>query len=466
MKLLAALGLAFSLTLGASLVSAGQASAEPRERATIFVDPSHAIAPPEPGVAFVPPSRILYIDWCDGGCQIVGTRGGDEDSRTNKSSIVSGTHTVSAFSGGASTRAQILQCVRTAYARFNIQVVDQDPGNVPHWEDVAAGIPSQVGFGSGVAGVSPYTCGVIPNAITYSFLNLDPGNVLDNCWTIAQESAHAFGLAHEFDGRDYMTYNPQPAAKSFVDQTLCIGTQGCCSPSQECQCGPTTQNSYQKILSVFGVSNPTPPTIAITNPHNDQAVRAGFPIAVTATDNDGVANVRLELDGVAYATLNSMPYVGNGPATIADGPHTLKAIATDTLGSDASAQITFTVGSGCQGDGDCAAAGQGYVCVDGRCVPGETATGGLGTTCTGGADCASGQCASKDGDQLCTEVCDPTADGCPGGYSCLSNGAGGGLCWPSEANCLGCSTNKNDPTMPIGFGLVVAGLVVRRRRRK
>jgi MYXO-CTERM domain-containing protein len=71
----------------------------------------------------------------------------------------------------------------------------------------------------------------------------------------------------------------------------------------------------------------------------------------------------------------------------------------------------------------------------------------------------------KDGEQLCTEVCDPSSDGCPGGYACLSNNAGGGLCWPAGAACLGCATSSSDPTMPIAFGLVVAGLVVRRRRR-
>lgn len=461
MKLLAALGFAFGLTSGATVGSVSSAAAAPGERLLIRVDNPNSIPSPEPGTAFAPPSRILYIDWCDGNCVIVR---GTDDSRTNHSSIAQGT--LQAFQGGPNVRSQILACVRNAYARFNITVTDQNPGNVPHWEAMAAGIPSQVGFPSSVAGVSPFTCGIIPNAITFNFLNLDPNNVLDNCWTVSQESSHAFGLSHEFDGRDYMTYNPTPAAKSFVDQSLCIGTQGCCQPTQECQCGPTSQNSYQKILAVFGNANPTPPTVAFTNPHANQAVAGGFPISLTASDNNGVARIDLLLDGAPYATLTTVPYVTNGPTTIADGAHKLKATAVDTQGAEASVEIPFTVGSGCHTAGDCATAGAGFVCVDGRCVPGETATGGLGTTCVGGGDCASGQCASKGGEQLCTEACDPAADGCPGGYACTSNGAGGGLCWPSAANCLGCSTNQSDPTMPIGFGLVVAGLVVRRRRRK
>lgn len=465
MKLLAALGVAFGLITGLGPTSASAApntgvTPAPRyEKTYIFVDNPNSIPSPEPGTAFVPPSRILYVNWCDGNCVL--TRGTD-DSRTNKSSIISGTRTISPYVGGANLRAQILSCVQNAYARFNITVTDQNPGNVPHWEAIAAGTPNQAGFSSGIAGVSPFTCGVIPNAITYNFLNLNPNDVLDNCWTIAQESAHAFGLSHEFDGRDYMTYNPTPAAKSFVDQNLCIGTQGCCQPAQECQCGPTSQNSYQKILALFGTANPTPPAVSITAPRQNEAVRGGFPINVSATDNVAVARVELLLDDAPYATLSTNPYVTNGPLTITDGTHTLTAIAVDTQGADARTTVTFTVGSGCQGPSDCDGD---QVCVDGRCVAGETADGGLGTVCATGADCVSGQCAQKDGQQLCTEVCDPAADGCPGGYACLSNGAGGGLCWPSEAACLGCSTNQNDPTMPIGFGLVVAGLVVRRRRR-
>ncbi len=461
MKLLAALGFAFGLTFGATVGSVSSAAAAPRERLLIPVDNPDSIPSPEPGTSFAPPSRILYVNWCDGNCVVLR---GQDDSRTNHSSI--GRGTLSAYVGGANLRAQILGCVRNAYSRFNIQVTDQDPGNVPHWEAMAAGTPNQVGFGSGVAGVSPFTCGIIPNAITFNFLNLNPNDALDACWTIAQESAHAFGLSHEFDGRDYMTYNPTPAAKSFVDQNLCIGTQGCCQPAQECQCGPTSQNSFQKILAVFGGSNPTPPTLSITNPHPNQSVGSAFPISLDASDANGVARVDLLLDGAPYATLTTNPYVTNGPATIADGTHKLRATAVDTQGAEASVEITFTVGTGCEDASDCTTEGAGFVCVDHRCVAGETATGGLGTTCANGADCVSGQCATKDSQQLCTEACDPSADGCPGGYACLSNGAGGGLCWPSVANCLGCSTNQSDPTMPIGFGLVVAGLVVRRRRRK
>jgi MYXO-CTERM domain-containing protein len=434
MKLLALLGVAVGLTLAASVAAPSPAAAARGERIFVRVDLPQTIPNPEPGVAFAPPSRLLFVNWCDGNCVI---QSGGEDSRTNMSSIISGTRTLTQFAGTAEVRAQILACVRTAYARFNIQVTDRDPGNVPHWETMAAGLPREVGFPSGVAGVSPFSCGLIPNAITYNFLNLSPNDVLDNCWTIAQESAHAFGLSHEFDGRDYMTYNPTPQAKSFVDENLCIGTQGCCQPAQECQCGGTMQNSFQQILALFGPASASPPTIRIDKPRNNQGVDGAFEIGVTASDATGIDKVDILIDGMPYTSLMSSPYTATGPATLAAGRHVLTAVEIDSTSAvAAAASVDFAVGLA-----------------------------DLGEDCSDSASCASGQCAVKGGDQFCSEPCDLAADTCPDGFSCLSNGAGGGLCWPLGPGCLGCSTDSNDPTLPIGFGLFVAAVVVRRRRR-
>jgi hypothetical protein len=91
---------------------------------------------------------------------------------------------------------------------------------------------------------------------------------------------------------------------------------------------------------------------------------------------------------------------------------------------------------------------------------------GLGSTCTSGADCQSGQCAAGPGGQKCTMGCSPGADGtCPAGFSCLSNGASGD-CWPGGGDDGGgcCdSGNHGAPTMLLGIAVV--GLCLRRRRR-
>jgi MYXO-CTERM domain-containing protein len=368
--------------------------------------------------------------------------------------------------------------VKDTYAQFNIGVTDVDPCpdpnaacTVSHWEAMAAGLPTQVGMSNGVAGVSPFTCGVIPNAITYSFLNLSPSDVNDACWTIAQESAHAFGLSHEMLAADPMTYITAPSRKHFTDQSACIGTQGCCSPSQECQCGPTMQNSVQAILAVFGTSAPTPPMITINNPADHSTVGAGFPISATVTDDQGIAKVELLIDGVATATLTSGPFAFNAPRTVMPGSHTVTIKGTDNLGSEGMAQITVTVADPCHSNSDCSGQGTNLVCADGQCVPGPDVMGGLGDTCTDHAQCLSNQCVSGSEGTVCTSPCNPTsANSCPDGFRCASSSANpsDGFCYPSAsgAGCFGCSTDGGtDPTLPLGVGVVAAALMIRRRRR-
>jgi hypothetical protein len=116
----------------------------------------------------------------------------------------------------------------------------------------------------------------------------------------------------------------------------------------------------------------------------------------------------------------------------------------------------------CTTDNDCSTGG---ICFKGACLVAPFGPMGLGTMCTSGADCQSGQCASGPGGQKCTMGCTPDADGtCPAGFECLSNGASGD-CWPGTGDSGGCcdSGNHGAPTMVLGIALV--GLCVRRRRR-
>jgi len=481
-----ALGLV--LGLGLNLGTAGVAAAERDvvrgpDEPPIQVDPALIIGgrkgfiyTGEPGeqvaAGGTPGSRIIYLNNCKGettstgaaGCRI--TRGGSNNSITNTSNIASGN--LAAYSGTASQWTAILNCVRETYAPFGITVTDVNPGNVPHYEAMAAGLPTQVGMSNGVAGVSPFTCGIINNSISFSFLNLFPGDVNEACWTISQETAHSFGLSHEMLGADPMTYIASPPSKRFQNQSACIGTQGCCQPQQECQCGPTTQNSYQRLLDIFGPSTPTPPTIVIETPTDNSQVTPGFVVRAVVTDDQGVETVELFIDGAATAQLLTPPFAFNAPLDIAQGTHTVAIRATDTIGSVGTSEVTVIVGDPCNDNADCAAQGEDLVCVDGRCVAGANTPGGLGSTCDENNPCLSGLCATKDGENKCTEECDPAANACPDNYNCLDNGAGGGLCWPgSTGNCLGCSTDGGaDPSLPIGAGVFAAALLVRRRRAK
>ncbi|MEZ4402522.1 MAG: Ig-like domain-containing protein [Kofleriaceae bacterium] len=436
-------------------------------RGFIRVDLPEMAAP----AAAAPPSRVLYVNDCKpNGCQLTpGNFSRPDDSRTNVSSIVRGTgpRTLSAFTGSQATWDAIIQCVRENYAPFDIQVVTTEPASTTsYFEAMAAGRPTELGFSTSTAGVASFSCGIIPNAISFSFLNLNPTDVLDACWTISQESAHNFGLSHEMLGGDAMTYMPNPPRKRFLDQTACVGTQGCCQPSQECQCGPTEQNSFRELLAIFGTAPPTPPEITITSPDNNAVVDAGFPVRASIVDANGVASAELSIDGALVQTVTSAPYVFNAPLTLADGPHMITVHATDTLGADASVTIRATQGGRCTTTPDCATIGEGFVCVSGICVPGAGVPGGLGAACDTPEECLSGQCATRGGENHCVEACDPSASSsCGDGFDCVTTG-GGGLCWPSDPGACGCASDGGSaPTLPIGVGLVLSAVVLRRRRR-
>jgi hypothetical protein len=119
----------------------------------------------------------------------------------------------------------------------------------------------------------------------------------------------------------------------------------------------------------------------------------------------------------------------------------------------------------CSTDADCAA---GHECFSHRCIVNPFDPMGLGSVCTGGADCDSGQCASGDGGMKCSMVC-TTGDAttCPSGFDCVSDGAGtSGACWPTPSGGGGCcdAGGAGGPTtMLVGIGL--CAVLLRKRRR-
>ena len=144
----------------------------------------------------------IFLERCAAGCTYFP---GFDDSRTNHSSLLSQTVTIPPFAHGDAAWAEHLACVRRAYAPFDVAVTDVDPGVAPHWEVVVAGLPANIGMPPNVGGVAPFNCAVIPNGIAYSFAAVY-SDMRELCWTTAQETAHLFGLDHEFEQRDPMTY--------------------------------------------------------------------------------------------------------------------------------------------------------------------------------------------------------------------------------------------------------------------
>ncbi|MCE9574708.1 MAG: hypothetical protein K8W52_16285 [Deltaproteobacteria bacterium] len=409
-----------------------------------------------------PPSRIIYLNNCKAtnGCTVYA---GNEDSRTQHSSIINGTIHLSKFAYSDSVWQQVVQCVKQTYAPFDVQITDVPPAaGVGHWENIVAGLPTEAGMQQGVGGVSPFTCGIIPNSITYTFANVYQGDVQQICWTVAQETAHSYGLDHEFLASDPMTYLDGSYPKRFQDSAPRCGEYS----ARQCQCGSATQNSYKLILQLFGSPTPTPPKVTIDDPANGAQVQAGFAVHASFQDDQGVDKTELYVDGKLAQTLSAPPYAYNAPGDLGSGTHHVEVRAYDLQGTPGSAFIDVVIGAPCSGD----SCGDGKACIDGRCVIGPGQPTGLGEACTGPADCASGQCASDGaGTMYCVEPCDPAASGCPGNFDCLATDANGhGVCWPGagDGGGGGCAVDDSSSgALPIGLGFAFLMVGLRRRRR-
>jgi thermitase len=105
------------------------------------------------------------------------------------------------------------------------------------------------------------------------------------------------------------------------------------------------QASVSVNVSNVTVVDTTPPTVAITSPANGSTVGSkNTKITVSATDNVGVTQVCIYIDGVLQATLTTAPYSYTwNTRRVSSGQHTITASAWDAAGNVGhAAPITVT----------------------------------------------------------------------------------------------------------------------------
>jgi uncharacterized protein (TIGR03382 family) len=437
-------------------------------------------------------THIIFMNKCTGGCTI---RTGNPSSLTQTSDIPQSLSSISQFNQSSTVWSQVMTCMRSTFSRFNVQIVDVDPGtSTPHLEVIVAGTGSQIGQPPGVLGIADFPCqnagqcdSFMPNALVFDFAN-DPYYVsdpLEICSTAAQEIAHTWALDHVVDASDPMTYNQFSGLRQFKDHQQCgSDCQGGQSPfglacsgnggnaTHICTgTGTATQDEVAMITALFGssssVPDTTPPVVKINTPSNGASVMPGFGVTATVTDDHAVASAKLEIDGMAVGTLNQAPWAWNAPQTLGTGSHHVVVTGTDSSGNTASDAIDVTYGAGCVHDSDCNDTTK--VCDHGTCVAGPSSQGGLGSPCTANGDCASNECGDDgQGHKYCTEGCDLTMQACPSGFGCVSVSAGQGVCWPGANNNGNGSTGGCNASGTGGMmvtSLALAALVLTRRRR-
>lgn len=313
---------------------------------------------------------------------------GNNDARTNRSTIVQQTSSVPAWNVDDATWNTVMSCVRGQFSPFDVEITDVDPGNVPHYESVVAGSPGDVGMPNNVGGVSPFTsnCSIIDNSIVFTFANALPQNPQLICEIVAQEVAHSFGLDHEYLSSDNMTYLESDAPKSFQDTAAPCGeyqARGCRVQGQY-DCGTETQNSYQLLSQRLGLrDDDLPPTLAITTPADGAVVAPGFAIAADVTDDGGITEVELLIDGVSVDSTSDAPFEFTAPGDLDPGTHVVEIIARDGSGESTDSIAVELQEGGDEGDtggqgGDGSGSGPGPQRPNAGVVGGCSAAGGAG----------------------------------------------------------------------------------------
>ena len=390
-------------------------------------------------------SKTIYVNRCVGGCTI--TIGDQSDARTNVSSIAPSNTTITEFNLGDEIYDATVECLRDVYLPYDVDIVTEDPGTeLFHHEAILAGYPEEMGRDPLVGGVAPASCQPLDNVISFSFANalgedLSGTRLIETlCWTLAQESAHSFGLPnHVFDCLDPMTYLPLPGdpwcgRKYFRNRGIQCGEF---EPAASCNCGGTVQNSHKELLAAFGEGGPVPPpTVALSVPAPNAQVTDKFSIFFNALDPRLVSHAEIRLNGTNYFNIPGKDYFSQDEVYSAEAPDhpdgyiDLEVRACNEIGSCASANVTVLKGSPCTDDGQCF---DHMSCEDGRCKY-PPPSGEAGDSCDYDQFCLSGICANAGDDGICSQTCMPgVADACPEGLECTDEGvcygdSGGGCC--------------------------------------
>jgi MYXO-CTERM domain-containing protein len=451
--------------------------------------------PVAPHAEPAPASRTIFLNRCAGGCRI---HAGVNNASTDTSTIPQVTRDtpgptfqLSEFVGGSNLLPgaaanqdwnAVVACMTDVYSPYGVMVTDKRPTTGTYHEAVIAGNPQEVGLSMDILGVAPLAsdCSAIDNVMSFSFANRHPPNdrVFNICWTAAQESAHAFGLDHEYSFidrssacKDPMTYrNDCGGEKFFRNEPANCGE----TAVRACKCG-ATQNSHAKLLRVFGPGTPstTPPTVALES--LTAGGMLGSSIDATAGAQRGVAHVDLYVNGFQWATVPGAAFLRSGqpdPFTYTlDVPHTLpdsivdlKVIAYDDLEVAAESDtVTMVKGAACTTAASCAV---GQKCTAGKCLW-DSPVGEIGDACSYSQFCKSLLCSGTSGDQVCTTACTLGAsDTCPDGFACAASSDLTGVCL-ATATAAGCCSagGASGPWGSLGLGAVALGALARRRRR-
>jgi MYXO-CTERM domain-containing protein len=421
--------------------------------------------PAEGPIALSNVSRKLYINDCKpNGCSV---SPGADSSLNNTSSIPQSAVVLPAYHHGQAHWDSLIDCVKKTFEPFTIEVVTVDPGNtVPHFEVMVGGTDTDLRPNLNAGGVAPYvSCNAQrSNGLSFVFPKTTTSiNYL--CGAVVQEAVHIWGLDHELDAKDPMTYLELGSLKRFQNNDANCGEtspRACRGPAIG-GCGGTKQNSFKYMMTTFGL-NPAlaAPGVEIVSPKANAWVKPGFEVEVKSTGPVDLIKADIKVGAMAAGTAtNAMDLkVATAAMGLPTGKQTMTVAATDFAERPSMASVELNVLGSCANGASC---GSGTKCLGGVCYPDKDVVGGLGSDCTTAEECATGSCIGDGTTMKCTAQCDPGLS-CPSGFDCVETGGGAGVCWPGASEGGGCSTNGTPSGSFALLGLGLALLALRRRR--
>jgi hypothetical protein len=150
------------------------------------------------------------------------------------------------------------------------------------------------------------------------------------------------------NGALFATDTTSPYGFSWDTTRLADGNANLVARAYDAAGNSTSSSSVSVTISnavtaATPVADTTPPVVAISNPANGSRVSGFVTVNVTSTDNTGVANLSLSIDGSVKFTGNvaSASYKWNTKSAKA-GTHTISAVATDQAGNRTTHTIQVT----------------------------------------------------------------------------------------------------------------------------
>ena len=192
---------------------------------------------------------------------------------------------------------------------------------------------------------SPPPCSSPPSvAITAPANNSTVSGLVTVSATAAENGGQISQVQFQLDGNNLGAAVTQAPYQITWDSTSAANGTHTLTAIATDSCGHTANSS---AVSVTVSNTPPPPVVSIASPTNGATVSGSVTVSANATDNGGqITQVQFQLDGNNLgAAVTQSPYEMTWDTTaVANGSHTLTAVATNNAGeSTTSSPVTVTV---------------------------------------------------------------------------------------------------------------------------